>query len=80
MPTPPHIAIINKIPNWAPSIRKRQKKKIQALMHEHGFDEDFIENIDDAFCQGFDTARSVIIELLRDKYEARQNAPGQNIP
>lgn len=76
MPTPPHIAVMNKIPNWAPSIEKRQKKKIQALMREHDFDEDFIENIDGAFCRGFDAARSIIIEMLRDEYEARQDAPG----
>lgn len=65
---PVHLEIDSKIPHYQKNKKKLSKKKIQEIMYKYGYDEDFIENIDDNFCQGFGVARDIIISLLKDKY------------
>ena len=71
MQTPPHIKLVTTMPGYTTGLRKRSKKQIQKIMHEHGFDDDFIEAIDDSFCLGFSTARDIAIELLKKQYDAK---------
>lgn len=84
MQTPMHIKIINKIPGYTTSLKNRSKKRIQEVMREHNYDEDFIEAIDDRFCQGFSVARDIIIEMLETQYwnqfhiEEKQNKTPKN--
>lgn len=73
MQTPAHIKIINKIPNYTTSLKNQSKNQIQEIMREHGYDEDYIENIDDKFCQGFGAARDLIIEMLESEYWKQTN-------
>lgn len=68
MKMPMHIEIISNIPSYTANLRKHSKKQIQEIMRKYHYDEDFIETIDDAFCQGFSVARDIIIEMLETKY------------
>ncbi len=62
------IEIISKVPNYTRNLKNRSKKKIQEIMREHHYDEDFIEAVDDRFCEGFTVARDIIIEMLETRY------------
>lgn len=66
--TPAHILVIENVPAYTPGLAKRSKRRIQETMREYGYDEDFIEAVDDGFCQGFGAARDVIVEMLERKY------------
>lgn len=70
---PAHIEIINKIPSYTTNLRNHSKRQIQEIMQEYHYDEDFIEAIDDNFCQGFSVARNIIIEMLEAKYWDQNN-------
>jgi len=37
-------------------------------MCKYEYDEDFTNSINDDFCQGFETARDIIIKYLKEKY------------
>lgn len=62
---PVHSVIDVKIPSYHKSKKKLCKKKIQEIMREYGYDEDFIKDIDDNFCQGFGVAKEIIYDFLR---------------
>lgn len=67
-----HIDIIHKIPEYKRSTKKGDKRKIKEIMRQYEFDDDVIENINDDFCNGWDAARCIIIEMLKDKYWKHQ--------
>lgn len=62
-----HLEIASKIPYYFKGKKNICKKEIQEIMRKYEYDEDFIEAIDDSFCQGFGVARDIIIELLKEK-------------
>lgn len=68
MKNPIHIDIIHKIPGYMQSKRRLSMRYIRETMKEYGYDEDYIENISDDFCQGFGVAKDIIIEMLSKKY------------
>lgn len=63
-----YIDIIHKIPGYSQSTCKRDKQKIKEIMEEFEYDDDYIENISDDFCQGFDVAKNIIVKMLSDRY------------
>ena len=73
MKMPAHIEVISQIPGYTTNLRKRSKKQIQEIMRKYHHDEDFIEAVDDRFCQGFSVARDIIIEMLETKYWKQQD-------
>ena len=68
MKNPIHIDIIHKIPGYRQKTSKRDKQKIKEIMEEFEYDDDYIENISDDFCQGFDVAKNIIVKMLSDRY------------
>lgn len=68
MKEPVQIAVIENIPRYSSAKPKSGKRKIKEIMHEYGYDDDYIENINDNFCQGWDTAVDIIIKMLSDRY------------
>lgn len=72
MSDPAHIDIINKIPEYKRGTKRGDKRKIKTIMRHYEFNDDVVENINDDFCNGWDSARYIIIEMLKDKYWKRQ--------
>ena len=68
MKNPIHIDIIHKIPGYRQKTSKRDGRKIKEIMEEFEYDDDYIENINDDFCQGFDVAKNIIVKMLSDRY------------
>ncbi|MCH1972603.1 hypothetical protein MCI89_09650 [Muricomes sp. OA1] len=58
----------SKIPSYTKGKKKLCKKKIQEILYKYEYDEDFIENIDDNFCQGFGVAKDIIFIFLKEEY------------
>ncbi len=57
--------IIYRIPDCnGCSTPKRDNRKIQEILCEHGYDDDFIEKISFDFCYGFGVAKAIILEIL----------------
>lgn len=65
---PYHIDVINNIPTYSSKAHKRDARKIKCLMREHEYDYDYTENISADFCEGWNTARSIIKKMLSDRY------------
>lgn len=65
---PVHLDINSKIPSYTESEKRLCKKKIQEIMLKYEYDEDFIKNIDDNFCQGFGVAKDIIFTFLKEEY------------
>lgn len=65
---PYHIGVINNIPTYSSVTSKRGIRKIKEIMREHEYDDDYAENISDDFCEGWNTARSIIANMLSDRY------------
>ena len=63
------MAIIHKLPDYSAGDKKGSKRKVKELMQKHKYDEDFIENINDDFCQGFDIAKRIIIKMCKNEIE-----------
>lgn len=38
-------------------------------MLEYEYDDDYVENISDEFCQGFGVAKEIILELIKEELE-----------
>lgn len=76
MSYPAHIDIIHKIPEYKTGTKKGDKRKIKEIMRQYEFDDDVIENINDDFCVGWDAARYIIIEMLKNKYWKLQEMGG----
>lgn len=68
MKSPVHIGIIDKIPGYSQATPKRDKRKIKEIMYEYEYDDDYIKSISDDFCQGWDTAKNIITNMLSDRY------------
>lgn len=65
---PTHLFIDSKIPSYIKGEKNLCKKKIKETMKQNNYDEEFIEGIDDSFCQGFGTAKDIIFNLLKEEY------------
>ena len=63
-----HLDINSKISSYTESEERLCKKKIQEIMLKYEYDEDFIKNIDDNFCQGFGVAKDIIFTFLKEEY------------
>ena len=63
-----YIDIIHKIPGYSQSTCKRDKKKIKKIMEEYEYDSDYIENVSNDFCEGFNAAKDIIVKMLSDKH------------
>ena len=59
-----YLAVLN-VPHFGLGTAKYDKKQIQKLMTQHEFDSDFTEGINDDFCKGFETARIIITEIIK---------------
>lgn len=59
-----YLAVLN-VPHFGRGTAKYDKKQIQKLMTQHEFDDDFIKGINDDFCIGFETARIIITEIIK---------------
>lgn len=47
---------------------KEIRKKIKKIMEEYEYDSDYIENVSNDFCEGFNAAKDIIAKMLSDKY------------
>lgn len=65
---PAHLDIDSMVPYYNEGKKKSCKKKIQEIMSQYEYDEDFVKNIDDNFCQGFGVARDIIFTFLKEEY------------
>lgn len=79
---PIHLSILNKIPGYQKCTQKRDKKKIQEMMRQYDYDDDFIENMNEDFCLGWNAAREIMIQILSDLYwdtkkESRRKKDGR---
>ena len=61
--------IIHKLPDYHASKKKGSIRKIKELLQKYGYDKDFIETIGEDFCQGFDAAKNIIIEICKEKLQ-----------
>lgn len=59
-----YLAVLN-VPHFGRGTAKYDKKQIQKLMTQHEFDSDYTENINEDFCEGFETARNIITEIIK---------------
>ena len=64
-----YLKIIHKVPSYFHSQNKMSKRKIQEIMRKNEYDEKYIENISDDFCQGFGVAKQIILELMSQEIE-----------
>lgn len=69
---PVHLKILSKVPNWNHARKNACKKKIQEIMQKYNYDEDFIGNVNEDFCKGFETARDIIVGILEEEYWRKQ--------
>lgn len=65
---PIYLDIDSKVPHYSSCKKRRSKREIQEFLALYGYDEEYIKNIDDSFCQGFGTAIDVVIEMLKYEY------------
>ena len=65
---PIHLDIMDKISSYGNGVQERSKREIQEFLLNMDYDKDFVENINDDFCEGFGTAKDIIFELLKNKY------------
>ena len=76
---PYHIDVINSIPTYSSATPKGDTRRIKEIMREHEYDDDYIENVNDDFCEGWNTARSIIGNMLSDRYwRLRKEEENQN--
>lgn len=68
-----YMKIIHRVPSYFYGEKKSSKRKIKAIMLKYGHDEDYIENISDEFCQGFGVAKEIILKLIQEELEKRDN-------
>ena len=73
---PYHIDVINNIPAYSSATHKRDMRRIKEIMRAHEYD-DYTENINGDFCEGWNTARSIIENMLSDRYWMLRNG-GEN--
>lgn len=59
--------IIHKLPDYNASKKKWSIRKMKELLQKYGYDEDFIETVGEEFCQGFDAAKNIIIEICKEE-------------
>lgn len=62
------LGILNRVPSYGYGKPKTSMREIKKIMQELEYDEDFIDNINDDFCQGFGVARNIITKLLSDRH------------
>ena len=62
------VRILDRLPGYCPATPKRAMRKIRELLTELEYDEDFINGINDEFCQGFGTAKEIFTRLFHDRY------------
>ena len=65
---PYHIDVMNNTPTYSSATPKRDMRRIKEIMREHEYDDDYIESINSDFCEGWNTALSIIVSVLSDKY------------
>ena len=75
MEMPIHVDIIHSIPKYSRRTAGRDRLKIGKMMGEFGYDVEYVENISDEFCRGWDAARDIIVQMLSNKYWEERNKP-----
>lgn len=62
-----YMYLLHRIPDFPFETPKRSKRLIQNLMREYEYDDDYIENISEDFCQGFQVAKEIILTMCKEK-------------
>lgn len=73
MPYPLYLSIIQKVPDYIRGTRKICRHHIQDIMSEFEYDEDYIESVNDDFCQGFGVAKDITVKILKNLETERQS-------
>lgn len=68
---PIHLGI-DSIPSCNEGKKRLCRKRIQEIMSKYEYDDDFIKDIDDNFCQGFGVAKDIVFTFLKEEYWKRQ--------
>lgn len=63
--------IIHKLPDYNDGDKKGSIRKMREFMQKHEYDEDLIENINNDFCQGFDIAKRMTIDMCKNAWWLR---------
>lgn len=79
MTYPVHLEIDSMIPYYNEGKKNQARKEIQELMSKYEYDEDFVKNIDDNFCQGFGVARDIIFTFLKEEYWKKSKMESLNL-
>lgn len=69
-----YMRLIHEIPDYGYGVRKQSRRRIQKIMHDYEYDEDTIETISDEFCQGFGTAKEIILKLMREELDKQKQS------
>ena len=67
-----YLKIIHKVPDYSYGEKKRSKRKIKEIMLKNEYDEDFVEETSDEFCQGFGVAKDIILKLMKEELEKQK--------
>lgn len=70
--------ILQKVPEYRYGKPKISMRDIKNIMREMEYDEDFIENINDDFCEGFGVARKIISDLVYQSYRKSNDVSETN--
>ena len=62
------LTILDRVPGYRPATAKRDMRKIRERLKELEYDEEFINGINEDFCQGFGTAKEILAGLFQEQY------------
>lgn len=64
-----HKIVIDKIPECKYPINEHDINNVKEILRKYEFDDEYIETINETSCEGFETARKIIIEMLKKEYD-----------
>ena len=60
--------LIHNVPTYTQGTAKRDTRKIKEVMQKFEYDDDFIDNINNDFCLGWNTATDIILNMLSNMH------------
>ena len=58
--------LLHAIPSYRQKTAKRDAHKIKEIMRKFEYDDDLMDDINDDFCMGWESARDIILKMLSD--------------
>lgn len=65
---PVHLTVLHNVPGYFKGTSKSDTRKIKEIMRKFEYDDDFIDNINNDFCWGWNAAKDIITQILSDMY------------